>query len=210
MLSLFNCMYHFVIYPFFAMNSQYLIDYMDYDQTDANMMTSIFGAVCFLSPIIGYTIDRFGYGGILLSVAGIIQAIVYALYFYTGVPIWLCITFFGLCFSFVSPALVSIVPLLLEESLTNIGFTIYFASQNLGFALGSIIAGKMVDLYNWQSVFILWICTSAFCGILALICNLFDPRINHTEIEHSKEKLNIENNEDQEETIDQITEPLLI
>jgi len=163
--------------------SVFLRDHLKFTEIQAGTLSSIFGGLIYLLPILGGTLaDKFGFRK-AFSVAFSILAIGYFLIgstgmaafagVYEGLPLFwvlvavLVFTAFG--GSFIKPSVLGTVAVTSKAEVKSLGFAIYYWIVNIGAALGPLIAYFVRDKIGIQYVYLV----SAFSCALMFAVNFF-------------------------------------
>jgi MFS family permease len=125
--------------PDYYMTAGYGIGY-------AGFLASLFmlGSI-FLSPIVGYLVDRVAHEELFIGGGCIILTILFLLVPRTGFNPLLLIVLIGLAASFIPPPVFSLVPKLLPAEKIGMGYGIVSTCLNIGVLLGPFLVGVSYD-----------------------------------------------------------------
>lgn len=135
----------------------YLIEYYQYPNENATHIYGIFtGAAAFLPFLGGFVADRWNYQAPLL-----LGAIVNALGCFliaTGVPILLitALVIIALGYGIFTPSIVTVLGFTYrnKQNLREAGFSIYYASINIGVFLALLSLGTIAKFLGWNTAFL--------------------------------------------------------
>lgn len=164
--------------------SIFLRDHLHFDEVQAGMLSSIFGGLIWLLPIVAGTLaDKFGFRK-AFSVAFFILAIGYFLIGSTGMAafqgiyshlplFWalagiLAFTAFG--GAFIKPSVLGTVAVSCKPETKSLGYAVYYWLVNIGAAIGPAIAYLVRDNIGIQYVYVVSACS---CALMLIVNQLF-------------------------------------
>lgn len=164
--------------------SIFLRDHLKFSELEAGYLSSIFGGLIYLLPIVGGTLaDKFGFRK-AFSVAFFILAIGYFLIgstgmgtfsaAYEGLPLFwvmvvlLVFTAIGGCF--IKPSVLGTVAVTAKPETKSLGFAFYYWIVNMGAALGPLIAYFVRDRIGIEYVYVV---SASSCAMMLLVNLLF-------------------------------------
>jgi POT family proton-dependent oligopeptide transporter len=160
--------------------SIFLRDHLHFTEIEAGQLSSLFGGLIYLLPIVGGTLaDRFGFrrafttafsilavGYFLIGSAGIsgLQEL------YAGLPLYwvlvpiLIFTAFG--GSFIKPSVLGTVAVTARPETKSLGYAVYYWIVNIGAALGPLLAYVVRDRVGIEYVYLV---SAVSCALMLLV-----------------------------------------
>jgi len=160
--------------------SIFLRDHLHFTEIEAGQLSSLFGGLIYLLPIVGGTLaDRFGFRRAFTTAFGML-AIGYLLIGSTGIggmrelyadfPLYwvlvpmLIFTAFG--GSFIKPSVLGTVAVTSKTETKSLGYAIYYWTVNIGAAVGPLLAYLVRDSVGIEYVYLI---SAASCGLMLLV-----------------------------------------
>ena len=170
--------------------SIFLRNTLHFSEVEAGQLSSIFGGLIYLLPILAGTLaDKFGFRR-AFSIAFSMLAVGYFLIgstampgfheFYTGISLYGCLvvilifTAFG--GSFIKPSVLGTVALTTKEETKSLGYAIYYWLVNIGGAIGPAIAFIVRDQIGIASVYIV---SAISCGLMFVVNFFFYKEVGN-------------------------------
>ncbi|OMJ66286.1 hypothetical protein SteCoe_36920 [Stentor coeruleus] len=170
-----------VVYCFSNITSGYFQIRFGYDpMKSGNIMSAVFGVCAFLSPFIGFIVDRIGRRLILVIVSCFFIMIAHILFIVTpdsSEPIYpiFYLILIGLAYSVHSTALWSALPFTVDEKVLGTAYGSSYSLSNIGFFTVPLIIGtlqentKTMHGYFWVGIFFILLAFTGVCTGLALL-----------------------------------------
>lgn len=172
--------------------SIFLRNTLHFSEVEAGQLSSIFGGLIYLLPILAGTLaDKFGFRR-AFSIAFSMLAVGYFLIgstampgfheFYAGISLYGCLvvilifTAFG--GSFIKPSVLGTVALTTKEETKSLGYAIYYWLVNIGGAIGPAIAFIVRDQIGIASVYIV---SAISCGLMFVVNFFFYKEVGNGE-----------------------------
>jgi dipeptide/tripeptide permease len=164
--------------------SVFLRNHLDFSEIEAGQLSSIFGGLIYLLPIIGGTLaDKFGFRK-AFSIAFSILTVGYFLIGAPGMAVfqgtledfplyWLMVVFLvftAIGGSFIKPSVLGTVAVTSKPETKSLGYAFYYWIVNIGAALGPLIAYFVRDSIGIEYVYVV---SSASCALMLLVNLLF-------------------------------------
>lgn len=164
--------------------SIFLRDHLHFSEIEAGQLSSLFGGLIYLLPIVGGTLaDRFGFRR-AFTVAFAMLAVGYFLVgsagigafegLYSGLPLYwvlvpmLIFTAFG--GSFIKPSVLGTVAVTATPDTKSLGYAIYYWIVNIGAAIGPLLAYLVRDGIGIEYVYMV---SAVSCALMLLVTLLF-------------------------------------
>jgi len=175
-LSLTCLAYYAAIFPFISLGQDFFIEKFNMTNKDANFITGLPYLVSApASPALGFLIDKTGRNitWVLLSILA--SAGCHSLLTFTLFSPYIAITTLGVAYSLLASSLWPIAALIIPEYQLGTAYGLMQAIQNLGLALITMAAGRIVDDYGyyWLEIFfIFWLGLALVSTVCVLFCDL--------------------------------------
>lgn len=160
----------------------YLIEYYDFPNAKAAHIYGAFtGAAAFLPLVGGWVADRWNYQSPLIL--GMLVNVIGCLLIATGIEnlLYLALVIVACGYGIFTPSIITVLGYTYRDkpALREAGFSIYYASINLGVFLALLSLGTIAKLVNWNTAFIV-------AGVVQLIgfVPLFIYLAKHKETYH--------------------------
>lgn len=170
-----------VVYCFSNITSGYFQIRFGYDFVKSgNIMSAVFGVCAFLSPFIGFIVDRVGRRLTLVLISCSLIMIAHILFIITpdaSEPIYpiFYLILIGLAYSVHSTALWSALPFTVDEKVLGTAYGSSYSLANIGFFTVPLIIGtlqektKTMHGYFWVGIFFILLAFTGMCTGLALL-----------------------------------------
>ena len=164
--------------------SIFLRDHLKFSELETGQLSSIFGGLIYLLPIIGGTLaDKFGFRR-AFSVAFFMLAIGYFLIGSTGMAqtsaafeglplFWIMVVilvFTAIGGSFIKPSVLGTVAVTSRPDTKSLGYAFYYWIVNIGAALGPLVAYQVREHIGIAYVYVV---SAASCALMLLVNLLF-------------------------------------
>lgn len=165
--------YYMAIFPFIALGKVFFERKFDFTPDNANRVNSmvyIISAVA--SPLLGLLVDKVGKNVFWVCVSILASIGCHALLAFTFVNPYVPMCLLGIAYSMLASALWPMVALVIPEYQLGTAYGIAQAVQNLGLAVITLVAGKIVDSagYLLLEVFFLgWLCLALITSVVIWI-----------------------------------------
>jgi dipeptide/tripeptide permease len=160
--------------------SVFLRDHLHFNEIEAGTLSSIFGGLIYLLPIIGGTLaDKYGFRK-AFSAAFLMLAIGYFLIgstgmvqfegVYRGFPLFwslvVILVFTAIGGSFIKPSVLGTVAVTSRPETKSLGYAFYYWIVNIGAALGPLVAYVVRDSIGIEYVYVV---SSVSCALMLLV-----------------------------------------
>ncbi|XP_042878188.1 major facilitator superfamily domain-containing protein 1-like isoform X2 [Penaeus japonicus] len=162
--------YYVAIFPFIGLAKVFFMRKFDFDETNANGVSSIVYIIsAFASPILGYVVDRLGRNILWVFIAVLVSLGCHALLTFTFLNPFIAMSVLGLSYSLLASALWPMVSLIIPEHQLGSAYGMMQSIQNLGLALISMLAGLIVDLKGYlvlEMFYMVWLCVALISTVV--------------------------------------------
>lgn len=175
MLSIICVTFYSTIFPFISMGTKFFQKKFATTAAEAASLTSVvYMMAAFLSPFIGFYVDKVGRNLYFLLSASIMVTVSHMLMalMLESLNLWIPMIIFGLGYSVMCCALWPLVALIIPERELGTAYGIMQAIQNLGLGVTNEISGMLVDWRGYtylEAFFVLWAAVSSIATVILLI-----------------------------------------
>jgi len=147
----------------------------DFTPSSANAVNSIVYVIsAIVSPFFGLLVDRVGRNILMVFIATVFTIGSHALLAFTFLNPYVGMIMMGVSYSMLASALWPMVALVVPEYQLGTAYGIMQAVQNLGMAIVTMLAGRIVDAQGYlvlEVFFLAWLCLSLVATVLIWVMN---------------------------------------
>jgi len=182
--------YYAAVWSWVSFMNDYISFRYHYSDAASAGTTSFYSAATAVgSPLLGIFVDKVGGCGLLISVGVALQAgFLVMFYYFPSVPPIFGALGTGIAYCIVTPALMAVVPWLIEDKYVSKMYGFSFFAMNLGFALNVLVTGWIVDNIGWEWVFILYIILLGIAFVLSIFLNILKFKLLNSNAEADSEE----------------------
>lgn len=167
--------YYVAIFPFIGLGQVFFERKFDFSPSNANAVNSIVYVIsAIVSPFFGLMVDRVGRNILCVFVAIVFTIGSHALLTFTFINPYVGMITMGVSYSMLASALWPMVALVVPEYQLGTAYGIMQAVQNLGMAVVTMLAGRIVDGQGYlvlEVFFLGWLCLSLVATVLIWVMN---------------------------------------
>jgi len=163
--------YYVAIFPFISLGKMFFTNRFELDAATAGAVNSLVYIIsAAASPVFGFCIDKTGKNIYWLLTGVVITIGCHALLAFSFVTPWVAMIIMGFAYSILASSLWPLVALVVPQHQIGTAYGIMQSVQNLGLAVITIVAGKIVDAsgYLVLEVFFLACLFVALIAVVAL------------------------------------------
>ncbi|KAI0214202.1 Major facilitator superfamily domain-containing protein 1 [Lamellibrachia satsuma] len=163
--------YYVTVFPFIGLGQLFFQSKFGVSAADASGADSLVYIISAVAaPVFGFLIDRTGRNIVWMSVGVFATLACHGTLCFTFINPYIPMSIMGLAYSVVASALWPMVAFVVPTNQTGTAYGIMQAVQNLGLAVISLVAGKIVDAHGYfilEVFFMIWLCLAlGICAIL--------------------------------------------
>lgn len=167
--------YYVAIFPFIGLGQVFFERKFDFSPSNANAVNSIVYVISAVaSPFFGILVDKVGRNILWVFLAILFTIASHALLTFTFINPYVGMVTMGFSYSMLASALWPMVALVVPEYQLGTAYGIMQAVQNLGMAVVTMMAGRIVDDQGYlvlEVFFLAWLCLSLVATVLIWVMN---------------------------------------
>lgn len=167
--------YYVAIFPFIGLGQVFFERKFDFTPSSANAVNSIVYVIsAIVSPFFGLLVDKVGRNILMVFIAIVFTIGSHALLTFTFINPYVGMITMGVSYSMLASALWPMVALVVPEYQLGTAYGIMQAVQNLGMAIVTMMAGRIVDDQGYlvlEVFFLAWLCLSLVATVLIWVMN---------------------------------------
>ncbi|XP_069677136.1 lysosomal dipeptide transporter MFSD1-like isoform X1 [Periplaneta americana] len=165
--------YYVAVFPFIALGKVFFERKFEFSPDNANTVNSIVYIISAVaSPLLGLLVDKVGKNVFWVCLSVLVSIGCHALLAFTFINPYVAMCILGVAYSMLASALWPMVALVIPEYQLGTAYGIAQSVQNLGLAVITLAAGKIVDSggYLMLEVFFLgWLCVAMVTSVVIWI-----------------------------------------
>ncbi|XP_068224534.1 lysosomal dipeptide transporter MFSD1-like isoform X2 [Palaemon carinicauda] len=162
--------YYVAIFPFISLAKVFFMRKFDFDEGNANGVTSIVYIISAVaSPLLGLLVDFTGRNIFWIFFSILITLGCHVLLAFTFLNPFIAMSILGLSYSLLASSLWPMVSLVIPENQLGSAYGMMQSIQNLGLALINMLAGYIVDAQGYlilEMFYIIWLCVALFATVV--------------------------------------------
>nr|CAD7398538.1 unnamed protein product [Timema cristinae] len=159
--------YYVAVFPFIALGKVFFERKYEFSPDNANTVNSIVYLISAVaSPLLGYLVDRVGKNVFFVIFSVLVSLGCHAMLAFTFINPYVAMSILGLAYSMLASGLWPMIALIIPEYQLGTAYGMAQSLQNLGLAVVSLAAGKIVDSVALLITVIIWILDANTTGIL--------------------------------------------
>ena len=168
--------YYVAVFPFISLGLVYFQSKFHLSAGNANIVNSLVYLISAgASPLLGFFVDRVGYNIFNLIAAILMTIAAHAmLAFSTTINPYVCMVVMGIGYSLLACALWPLIAIIVPKHQLGTAYGFMQSIQNLGLAVVSIVAGKLVDTFGYLMLEVFFLACLSIALITAIILWMTD------------------------------------
>nr|CAD7398507.1 unnamed protein product [Timema poppensis] len=154
--------YYVAVFPFIALGKVFFERKFEFSPDSANTVNSIVYLISAVaSPLLGYLVDRVGKNVFFVIFSVLVSLGCHAMLAFTFINPYVAMSILGLAYSMLASGLWPMIALIIPEYQLGTAYGMAQSLQNLGLAVVSLAAGKIVDSGGYlllEVFFLAWMC----------------------------------------------------
>nr|CAD7194851.1 unnamed protein product [Timema douglasi] len=165
--------YYVAVFPFIALGKVFFERKFEFSPDSANTVNSIVYLISAVaSPLLGYLVDRVGKNVFFVIFSVLVSLGCHAMLAFTFINPYVAMSILGLAYSMLASGLWPMIALIIPEYQLGTAYGMAQSLQNLGLAVVSLAAGKIVDSGGYlllEVFFLAWMCLALLITVIIWI-----------------------------------------
>lgn len=167
--------YYVAIFPFISLGKMFFTNRFELDASTAGAVNSLVYIIsAAASPVFGFCIDRSGKNVFWVLTGVVITIGCHGLLAFTFVTPWVAMIIMGFAYSILASSLWPLVAMVVPQHQIGTAYGIMQSVQNLGLAVVTIVAGKIVDAKGYLVLEVFFLACLFVALIAAVVLYLVD------------------------------------
>nr|CAD7443321.1 unnamed protein product [Timema bartmani] len=165
--------YYVAVFPFIALGKVFFERKFEFSPDNANTVNSIVYLISAVaSPLLGYLVDKVGKNVFFVIFSVLVSLGCHAMLAFTFINPYVAMSILGLAYSMLASGLWPMIALIIPEYQLGTAYGMAQSLQNLGLAVVSLAAGKIVDSGGYlllEVFFLAWMCLALLITVIIWI-----------------------------------------